>query len=87
MDCSVHIIQFLPIHVCASDNRFSDDGSGHKAALLSGPPGVGKTTTATLVAQVRSCHEDLLWNFVIISVSNITQDSFICYLGPGIFLC
>uniref|UniRef100_A0A8B9H2Q9 Replication factor C subunit 1 n=1 Tax=Astyanax mexicanus TaxID=7994 RepID=A0A8B9H2Q9_ASTMX len=26
-----------------------DDGSGFKAALLSGPPGVGKTTTAALV--------------------------------------
>jgi replication factor C subunit 1 len=30
-------------------NRFNDDGGGYKAALLSGPPGVGKTTTATLV--------------------------------------
>ncbi|KAJ6628243.1 Replication factor C subunit 1 [Pseudolycoriella hygida] len=27
----------------------NDDGSYYKAALLSGPPGVGKTTTATLV--------------------------------------
>ncbi|XP_064652761.1 replication factor C subunit 1-like [Lineus longissimus] len=32
-------------------NRWNDDGSGHKAALLSGPPGIGKTTTATLVAE------------------------------------
>ena len=34
-------------------NRFNDDGSGCKAALLSGPPGVGKTTTATIVCKVR----------------------------------
>lgn len=29
----------------------SDDGAYYKCALLSGPPGVGKTTTATLVAK------------------------------------
>lgn len=29
----------------------NDDGSFYKAALLSGPPGVGKTTTATLVCK------------------------------------
>ncbi|KAB0797589.1 hypothetical protein PPYR_08582 [Photinus pyralis] len=29
----------------------SDDGAYFKAALLSGPPGIGKTTTATLVAK------------------------------------
>ena len=29
-----------------------DDGSGHRAALLSGPPGIGKTTTAVIVCKV-----------------------------------
>ncbi|XP_023304020.2 replication factor C subunit 1 [Lucilia cuprina] len=29
----------------------NDDGSFYKAALLSGPPGIGKTTTATLVCK------------------------------------
>ncbi|XP_048402000.1 replication factor C subunit 1 isoform X3 [Stegostoma tigrinum] len=37
----------------AKSNKFGgkDDGSSFKAALLSGPPGVGKTTTATLVCK------------------------------------
>jgi len=32
-------------------NKSNDNGAGLKCALLSGPPGIGKTTTATLVAQ------------------------------------
>jgi len=34
-----------------------EDGSSFRAALLSGPPGVGKTTTAVLVCEVRVCEE------------------------------
>lgn len=33
--------------------RANDDGAGHKAVLLSGPPGIGKTTSAQLVCKVR----------------------------------
>ena len=35
--------------------RANDDGAGHKAVLLSGPPGIGKTTTAQIVCKVRLC--------------------------------
>ena len=32
-------------------HRGGGDGAGFRAALLSGPPGIGKTTTATLVCK------------------------------------
>ncbi|KFV98983.1 Replication factor C subunit 1, partial [Eurypyga helias] len=41
-----------------------DDGAGFKAALLSGPPGVGKTTTASLVCK------ELGYSFVELNASD-----------------
>ena len=44
---SLQSVSFIP----ASFFKKDQDGSMHKAALLSGSPGVGKTTTATLVCE------------------------------------
>ena len=44
---SLQAVFFIP----ASFFKKDQDGSMHKAALLSGSPGVGKTTTATLVCE------------------------------------
>ena len=46
----------------------NDNGAWAKAALLSGPPGVGKTTTAYLVAQVgRIGGKFVNWHFMSIN--------------------
>ena len=42
------------------ERKFSSSGkpgrADHRAALLSGPPGIGKTTTATLVSELCGRH-------------------------------
>ena len=56
------------LSVVHSVGRSNDDGAGHKAALLSGPPGIGKTTTAQIVCQVLSFHITRSSGFYINSV-------------------
>ncbi|NXP70157.1 RFC1 factor, partial [Ramphastos sulfuratus] len=46
-----------------------DDGTGFKAALLSGPPGVGKTTTASLVCK------ELGYSYVELNASDTRSKS------------
>ncbi|XP_020847263.1 replication factor C subunit 1 isoform X2 [Phascolarctos cinereus] len=46
-----------------------DDGSSFKAALLSGPPGIGKTTTASLVC------EELGYSYVELNASDTRNKS------------
>ncbi|XP_033727774.1 replication factor C subunit 1-like [Pecten maximus] len=68
-----------------------DDGAGTKAALLSGPPGIGKTTTATLVCKEAG------FSFVELNASDtrskkslqhevaeaLGNETLLDYMGPG----
>ncbi|PAA68229.1 hypothetical protein BOX15_Mlig000282g7, partial [Macrostomum lignano] len=46
-----HLASGVKRGVAQPFQRFNNDGSALKAALLSGPPGIGKTTTATLACK------------------------------------
>ena len=48
----LHQCVFITCHIFVTAAT-SNDGSNYKAALLSGPPGIGKTTTAVLVCKVQ----------------------------------
>lgn len=56
LGCYLHVslIFCIDYFLYFSGKFFGKDetGAGFKAALLSGPPGIGKTTTATLVCKV-----------------------------------
>ena len=57
---------------------FSQSGPSCRAVLMSGPPGIGKTTTATLVA--RSLGYEVFVSFTTPSVTNIlTYDRYLFF--------
>ena len=76
-----------------------DDGSSFKVALLSGPPGIGKTTAATLACKVSSdmmggfstqhineCQPLILWNYNEILILD-TQCSTLLTTGVWLYIC
>ena len=50
----------------------SETGASFRAALLSGPPGIGKTTTATIVCEVRASLSPKL-NTVTLAIGSLLK--------------